>query len=228
MNPAPTGPFGALLSYGQANTPAMLPFGTISQAHMPPRPQPTQLGRIQFGQKANQPGPNPFGTSNPAGRTNFGPNAGQAVPNPFGPNLAQPGRLQFGSRAGQPAAAQNGLSNTTAGQPFASHSVSSQPFRKPFDSSEDPFGRQNPVAANLMQPVAPQNSSSHAWADQQQPPATPAPFGGFHRQQSGQSQLASGHGFQTPAIQQRPAFGGGVAAALQTPTPGKNECEDVD
>jgi len=218
------GPFG-----GSAERPAVQqPFGTPHQAQMPPTAQPSQPGRVQFGQKASQPASNSFGgSSNQLDRGQFGPNAGQAHANsfgqnaghananPFGQNASQPGRLQFGARAGQPAAPQFGSAGNSqsAGQPFASQASSNQPFRKPFNSTEDPFGRQKPGQA---QQPAQQSSSSNHFGNQQPPPGTPAPFGGPNK-----GQAAFGQGFQTPAIQQRPAFGGGIAASPQAPEPGQ-------
>ena len=209
------------------------PFGIPTQPQMPPQTQPVPQGRIQFGQKASQAGSNPFGGSSlESGTIQFGSNAGQAnphsfgqnavqpTPNPFGQSGVQPGRLQFGSKAGQPAAAQFGPAGNSSfgGQPFGPQSNSSQPFRKPFNSTDDPFGRQKPGQAAYAQ----QSSNSNPFGDQQQPPATPETFSAFGGPQNGQpSQSGIGKGFQTPAVQQRPAFAGGVAASLQTPVQGE-------
>ncbi len=211
---AQLGSFGGAGSFGPS---VQQPFGMPAQPQMPPPAPPGQPGRIQFGQKAGQPASNPFGGgSSQPGRGQFGPNAGQSSQSPFGQTASQPGRLQFGARAGQPAAAQFGTSQST-GQPFGFQSKPSQPFRKPFNSTEDPFGRQR---SGQAQQSAQQSSSSNPFSNQQQMPATPAPFGAFGGRQSGTSQPPFGQSFQTPAVQQRPAFAGGIAMSPPTPLPG--------
>ena len=221
--PAPSGQFGGVQpgpfgGAGASGGPTgQQPFGAPAHPQAPPPEQSGQPGRIQFGQKASQPTSNPFGQAvRPFCNVQFGHNTGQSHPNPFGQPVSQPGRLQFGTRAG-PAAAQVGFGHS-AGQPFGMQSNPSQPFRKPFDSSEDPFGRQK--FGQAQQP-AQQSSSSSPSSSQQQLPATPAAFG---KPQTVQSQSLHGQGFQTPAVQQRPAFGGGLAASLQTPMPGMSSC----
>ena len=213
---AQPGPFGGAGSFGPT---AQQPFGMPAQPQMPPPAQPSQPGRIQFGQKAGQPASNPFGggSNQPGGRSNIG----QSNQNPFGQPTSQPGRLQFGARAGQPAAARFGTSQP-AGQPFGFQSKPSQPFRKPFNSTEDPFGRQK--SGQAQQP-AQQSTNSNPFSNQQQLPMTPAPFGAFGGPQGGPSQPPFGQSFETPAVQQRPAFAGGIAIAPQTPVPGVCECQ---
>ena len=233
------GPFGMTAAAGPATASTLQqPFGVPS--HGPAQPQPSQSGRIQFGQKAGQAAANPFGSRNQGQSTSFQPTAAPA--NLFGQGSSQSSRLQFGARAGQPAAAQAGSSRGIQGgaAPFGSQS---KPV-KPFNSTEDPFGRQKPGQPGQAQQLAaqapaanpfaqqqpqqqPQQSSamtgfnSNPFAQQQQPPPTPAAFGIFGGPQAGQSQPSPGLEFQTPAVQQRPAFGGGVAASLQTPSPGR-------
>ena len=235
-------PFGMAAEAAPASANALQqPFGTPNLAPAPP--QSSQSGRIQFGQKAGQAAPNPFGSSIQGQSNSIQPTSAPA--NPFGQG-SQSGRLQFGARAGQPAAAQVGSSRSSQGAaaPFGAHSKSV----KPFNSTDDPFGRQKPgqpgqgqqpaAQASTANPFAPQqlqqqqqqpsalngfnsNPFAQQQQQQQQPPATPAAFGAFGGPQAGQSQPSLGPEFQTPAVQQRPAFGGGVAASLQTPSPGR-------
>lgn len=248
---APVAPFGAHagpISFGMTAQAAPATASVSQQAfgvpnHTPAPPQPSQPGRIQFGQKAGQAPANPFGSSIQAHATSFQQNSAPA--NPFGQGTGQPGRLQFGARAGQPAAPQAGSSRGSQGAaaPFGSQS---KPV-KPFNSTEDPFGRQkpgpsqpgqvqqpaaqmpaaNPFAQQQQQQSAMNGLNTNPFAQQQQQqqaPATPAPFGAFGGPQAVQSQPSAGLEFQTPAVQQRPAFGGGVAASLQTPSPGISQC----
>ncbi|KAL0037575.1 hypothetical protein WJX77_003393 [Trebouxia sp. C0004] len=206
---AQPGSFGGAGSFGPT---AQQPFGVPAQPQVPPPAQPSQPGRIQFGQKAGQPASNPFGRgSSQPGRGQSGPNAVQSNQNPFGQSATQPRRLQFGARAGQPAAAQFGTSQP-AEQPFGFQSKPSQPFRKPFNSTEDPFGRQK---SGQAQGPAQQSPSSNPFSNQQLLPTTPAVFGAF----GGPSQPSFGQSFQTPAVQQRPAFAGGIAISPQTLMP---------
>lgn len=227
-------PFGMAAEAAPASANALQqPFRTPNLA--PAQSQPSQSGRIQFGQKAGQSASNPFGSSIQGQSTSFQPTP--APSNPFG-QRSQSGRLQFGARAGQPAAAQVGsaISSQGAAAPFGTQS---KPV-KPFDSTDDPFGRQKPSQPGQGQQPAAQASATHPFAQQlqqqqqpsainglksnpfaQQPPATPAAFGAFGGPQAGQSQPSTGPDFQTPAVQQRPAFGGGVAASLQSPFPGR-------
>ncbi|KAL3138847.1 hypothetical protein ABBQ32_005679 [Trebouxia sp. C0010 RCD-2024] len=238
----PVGPFPPSLEAA--------PFGMTTQAapvsalagqqqfgvagHPPAQPQPAQAGRIQFGQKAGQASPNPFGSSSHGHPPSFQTSSAQANPfaNPFGLGSSQPGRLQFGSRAGQPAAANFG--NSSSQGAAAPSSSQSKPVT-PFNSTADPFGRQKPGQAQQSAAQVPLNPNAFAQQQQQQsagngcnsnpfgqqqPPATPAGFGAFGGPQAFQSQPSQGLEFQTPAVQQRPAFGGGVAASLQTPSPG--------
>ena len=226
-------PFGMAVEAAPASANALQqPFGTPNLA--PAQSQPSPSGRIQFGQKAGQSASNPFGSSIQGQSTSFQP--APAPSNLFGQG-SQSGRLQFGARAGQPAAAQVGsaISSQGAAAPFGTQS---KPV-KPFDSTDDPFGRQKPSQPGQGQQPAAQASATHPFAQQlqqqqpsamsdlnsnpfaQQPPATPAAFGAFGGPQAGQSQPSTGLDFQTPAVQQRPAFGGGVAASLQSPSPGR-------
>ena len=232
-------PFGMAAGAAPASANALQqPFRTANLA--PAQPLSSHSGRIQFGQKAGQAASNPVGSSSQGQSTSFQPTS--AAANPFGQGSSQSGRLQFGARAGQPAAAQAGSSRSSQGAaaPFGSQS---KPV-KPFDSTDDPFGRQKPgqpgqaqqpiaqppssnsfaqqqlQQQHLQQPSAMNGFSSNLFA-QQQPPATPAPFGAYGGPQAGQSQPSPCPEFQTPAVQQRPAFGGGVAASLQTPSPGR-------
>lgn len=251
---APAAPFGANpgpTSFGVTAQAAPASAGSVQQAfgvpnHTSAQPPPSQSGRIQFGQKAGQAAANPFGSGVQGQATSFQQTSAPA--NPFGQSSGQPGRLQFGARAGQPAAPQaapqagSSRSNPGAAAPFGSQS---KPV-KPFNSTEDPFGRQKPEPSQpgqvqqpaLQMPAAnpfaqPQqqqhlamngfNSNPFAQQQQQQPPATPAPFGAFGGPQAVQSQPSPGLEFQTPAVQQRPAFGGGVAASLQTPSLGRSQ-----
>lgn len=199
--------------------------------------QPSQPSRIQFGQKAGQAAHNPFGASSSQTQANpFQVNAVQ--PNPFGQASSQSGRLQFGTKAGQPAATQFGPSNSRQDTVPAFGSQSKP--AKAFNSTEDPFGRQkavqpaaaqqqaapgfasNPFAQQQHQPAAPSNP----FAQQQQAlPGTPAPFGALGGPQNGMSQSLQGAQFQTPAVQQRPAFAGGIAASLQAPSIGRQHCD---
>lgn len=223
-------PFGMTTGAAPASAPApQQQF--MATTHAPVQPQPSQSGRIQFGQKAGQPNPNPFASSSQGHSTSF--QTSSAPANPFGQGSGQPGRLQFGARAGQPAAAHFGNSSSQgSAAPLGSQA---KPVTR-FDSTADPFGRQkpgqaqqsaaqvpasNPFAQQQQQPAGNGfNSNSNLFA-QQQPPVTPAAFGAFGGPQTLQAQLSQGLQFQTPAVQQRPAFGGGIAASLQTPSPGR-------
>ena len=228
-------PFGVAPQPAPVGAPAgQQQFGLLGQA--PAQPQATQAGRIQFGQKASQASSNPFGSSSQGQANSFQTSSASANPvaNPFGQGSSQSGRLQFGTKAGQPAATH--LRNSSS-QGFAAPS-GSQSFKPvtPFNSTADPFGRQKPGQAQQPAAQVPSNPNPFAqqqqqqqqsagngfnfnpFGQQQQPPATPAAFGG----QAFQSQPSQGLEFQTPAVQQRPAFGGGVAASLQTPSPGRH------
>ena len=239
--------FGPHSATAVGATPGAGPFGMTSTPQQPfvmltpppAQPQPSQAGRIQFGQKAVQAIPNPFGSSNDQRQANaFQPGAAQQ--NPFGQGGNQPGHLQFGSKAGQAAAAPFGPDShrqSAAPLPFGSQS---KPV-KPFNSTEDPFGRQKPGQSGQAQQQAAPTSTPFAQAQQpaasgpnlnpfaqnhqqqqRQMPATPAapaapgPFGGLQAH-------GTGADFQTPAVQQRPAFAGGVAVSLQSPSPGKQQ-----
>lgn len=215
-------------------------FGVAS--HPPAQSQPTQAGRIQFGQKAGQASSNPFGSSTQGHPPSFQTSSAPANPfaNPFGQGSSQPGRLQFGGRAGQPAAAHFGSSSS---QGAAAPSGSQSKPMTPFNSTADPFGRQKPGQAQQPAAQAPPNPSAFSQQQQQQqsagngfnsnpfgqhqPPATPAAFGAFGGPQGFQSQPSQGLEFHTPTVQQRPAFGGGVAASLQTPSPGWQQCPSL-
>lgn len=235
----PVAPFGANLGAGPFGmTPEAAPATDLPQSfgvpnHAPAQAQPSQSGRIQFGQKAGQAPSNPCGSSSQGLSTSF--QSASAPANPFGQGGSQSGKLQFGARAGQPAVAQFGSSSRQgAAAPFGSQS---KPV-KPFNSTDDPFGRQKPGQAQQLaaqvpapNPVAQQQQqsagngfNSNPFAQPQQPPATPAAFGAVGGPQAGQSQASQGLEFQTPSVQQRPAFGGGVAASPQTPSPGRHEC----
>ncbi|KAL0018263.1 hypothetical protein WJX79_004772 [Trebouxia sp. C0005] len=162
--------------------------------------------------------PNPFGGAGsfgPSGQQPFGVPAQPQMPPPAQPS--QPGRIQFGQKAGQPASNPFAGGSSQPGQPFGSQSRPSQPFRTPFNSTQDPFGRQK---SGQAQQAAQQSPSSNPFNNQQQLPATPAPFGAFGGPQSGLSQPPFGQSFQTPAVQQRPAFAGGITISPQTPMPG--------
>lgn len=244
---APVAPIGAHpgpTTFGMTAQAAPASAGAVQQAfgvphQTPAQPPPSQSGRIQFGQKAGQAAANPFGSGLQGQATSSQQNSAPA--NPFGQGSGQPGRLQFGARAGQPAAPQAGSSRGSQGAaaPFGSQS---KPV-KPFNSTDDPFGRQkpepsqpgqtqqpagqmpavNPFAHQQQQQSAMSGFNANPFAQQQQPPATPAPFGASGGPQAVQSQPSPGLEFQTPAVQQRPAFGGGVAASLQTPSPGRSQ-----
>ena len=211
------------------------PFGMSNQASA--QPQLSQPGRIQFGHKAGQAASNLFGSSSSQAH---GKPAQMAAtqPNPFGQGSSQSGRLQFGSKAGQPAAPQFGPASSRQGAAPPPLGSQGKPV-KPFNSTDDPFGRQksgqpdlshqqsasssahNPFAQQQRQPAAIGFSSQPFGQQQQQVPATPAAFGASGGPKPGQPQASHGTEFQTPAVQQRPAFAGGVAASLQTPSPGR-------
>lgn len=177
-----------------------------------------------------QPAQNPFGqTKNPFGKAQTP--LGQAS-NPFGGNAAasaqpfvqavvqqqaqQSGRIRFGQKA-------KGMSQQNLAQ---------NPFQSASQPTGDPFGRPRPAQAmqpaqqNGM-PVQAQNPFGQLQQQQPQqqqlPPGTPAPFAAFNGAHNLQNQsgfgAATAAGFETPAAQ-RPAFGGGVAASLQTPAEG--------